>query len=104
LNLNHSYPDACHRWNWFRKAQWWPAYRDRMVAAKGGSAGAVLRVLGDPTGKVVLDATCGLGRKTVVLHELGLNVVGSDSNAFAVDRARELAASDQRDIGFFVAE
>ncbi|MBM4049842.1 MAG: class I SAM-dependent methyltransferase [Planctomycetes bacterium] len=97
------YSDVCHRWNWFRRSQWWPSFRERMLASKGGSCGAVLKVLGSPAGKVVLDATCGLGRKTLVMSHLGVNVVGSDASAYAVERARELAASEGREIEFFVS-
>ncbi len=86
--MDRCYPDAYHRWNWFRKEQWWPSYRDRMLASKGGQCGAVLKVLGDPQGKSVLDATCGLGRKTLIMQQLGMNVVASDACAYAVERLR----------------
>jgi SAM-dependent methyltransferase len=101
---DNPYPDPYHRWNWFRKSQWWPDYRDRMLNSRGGSCGIVLEVVGDPAGKIVLDATCGLGRKTLVLSHLGLTVMGSDANAYTVEKARELAASESREIEFFVSE
>jgi SAM-dependent methyltransferase len=102
MRLAEPYPDACHCWNWFRKAQWWPSFRERMLASRGGSCGAVLKVVGGP-GRTVLDATCGLGRETLILQDLGLTVAGSDASAYAVEKTRELAASEQRDIECFVS-
>jgi SAM-dependent methyltransferase len=45
-----------------------------------------------------------LGRKTIILSHLGVKVVGADASAYAVQKARELAASERRDIEFFVSE
>jgi SAM-dependent methyltransferase len=70
----------------------------------GGKCAAVPQILGGATDKTVLDATCGLGRRTLLLHDLGLKVMGSDACAYAVEKARELAASEDRSVEFFVAE
>ena len=93
------YGDTYYRWEWFRRSQWWPGYRDSWQARRWR---VTLGVLGDLAGKDVLDATCGLGRRTVLMSDLGIKVVGSDANSYAVKRARDLAASENRDIDFFV--
>jgi SAM-dependent methyltransferase len=71
-----------------------------MLHHNGGSCGAALSLIGGPAGQRVLDATCGLGRKTLVFSHLGCEVAGSDASAYAVARARELAASEGRSVEF----
>jgi len=95
--------DACHRWNWFRRDQWWRRFRDGALERGGAKCAAVLSILGNPGNKLVLDATCGLGRHTVVMSHLAMSVVGSDANAYAVGMAREPAAVEGRRVGFFVS-
>ena len=98
------YSDTIHRWDWFRRSQWRPSFLDRMLKAGGASCRTVLKVIGDPAGKLVFDATCGLGRKTLVLSHLGVKVVGADASAYAVGKARELASGEGHSIEFFVSE
>lgn len=98
-----TYPETYHRWEWFRRAQWWPGYLERMRAMRGRECGILLAALDAPSGSCVLDATCGLGRKTLLLDSLGLSVVGADACAYAVERARNLAAGEGRDNAFFVS-
>lgn len=45
-------------------------------------------------GQPVLDCSCGLGLKTIVMREAGLNVHGSDGCAEAVRLAREFAEEE----------
>ena len=97
------YADTYHRWQWFRRRQWWPSVRDRMLAARGRECGALLSLLGGPAGRRVLDATCGLGRRSLVLGHLGAVVTGTDACAYAVERARELAAGEGMAVEFRVA-
>lgn len=94
------YGDTYHRWDWFRRSQWWASFRNSGQIRRWR---ATLGIIGDPTGKIVLDATCGLGRKTLVLSDLDMNVSGSDASSYAVEHARELASSEDRGIDFFVS-
>ncbi len=97
--------ETFYRWEWFRRDAWRPTFRERKHGRFGGSC-ACVRDLAEETGPAasVLDASCGLGLKTIVLKELGTNVVGSDGSAFAVDQARELARLEGLDIEFFASE
>ena len=51
----------------------------------------------------VLDCSCGLGCKTILLAEMGYEVEGADGSAFAVKCAAELAAEEGHSIRFFRA-
>ena len=86
-----------YRWEWFRRQQWLPDFRE----AKRKSCEAFARALEGCD--LVLDCSCGFGLKTVVMKEMGLNVVGSDGCAYAVERARELARREGKDIEFFAS-
>ena len=95
-----AYHDTYYRWEWFHRQQWLAGFRQSEPFARWR---AMLEAIGDPEGKRVLDATCGLGRKTLVMDECGLDVMGSDASAYAVERARELALGEAREIDFFVS-
>ena len=52
----------------------------------------------------VLDCSCGLGLKTIVMREAGLNVEGSDVCGQAIDLARRFAEEEgHSDIPYFVS-
>jgi len=91
-----------YRWEWFRRAQWQGTFRERKRASCGGFAELVReRGLAD---EPVLDCSCGLGLKTIVLREAGLRVEGSDKCALAVEHARLLAAEEGHPgLHFFVS-
>jgi len=91
--------DCHYRWEWFHREQWLPRFRER----KHSSPLAFSKLVEETGGDLVLDASCGFGLKTIVMEELGLNVVGCDGCEYAVERARELAASEGVDIEFFVS-
>ncbi|MBN1346771.1 MAG: class I SAM-dependent methyltransferase [Phycisphaerae bacterium] len=95
--------ETIHRWEWFRREQWLHTFRQEKFGSYGGSPAAVKRILGDAGGKVVLDASCGLGLKTVVMHEIALDVVGCDQSEFAIEKARELSRLEQHPLEFFTA-
>jgi len=83
--------ETFYRWDWFHREQWRGGFRDRKRGEHGGSCRAVKEMLGEMGGELALDCSCGLGLKTIVLKEMGVNVVGSDACAYAVEKARELA-------------
>ncbi len=94
--------ETLHRWQWFQRAQWLGSFREW----KRGSPlafGRVIDEITDENGGAVLDSSCGLGLKTIVMKELGLDVSGSDGCGFAVEKARELAAAEGLDIEYFVS-
>jgi SAM-dependent methyltransferase len=94
--------DTYYRWNWFRRTQWWPQYREQ-TTAEGGKL-RLLRDLMPPSAEIhALDATCGLGRQTLALETLGVRVTGSDACAYAIGKAEELARHDSSSARFFVS-
>ncbi len=96
--------DTIYRWEWFRREQWRPGFREAKAGKWGGSCGAFKRILDDAGGGLALDSSCGLGLKTIVLREMGVSVVGCDGCAFAVEKARELARLEGHEIEYFVAK
>jgi len=93
---------AYYRWEWFRKAQWQASFR---VWKRRSTGGFIELVKGRGLAQEpMLDCTCGLGLKTIVLKEEGINVEGSDVCALAIECARVLAAEEGHpDLGFFQA-
>ncbi len=81
-----------YRWEWFRRADWRQSFRER----KRHSTGAFVEVVRERgmTGEPVLDCSCGLGLKTIVMREAGLRVHGSDQCELAVEYARQLAREE----------
>lgn len=53
---------------------------------------AELRILGDVTGRDVLELGCGAGQWTIALQALGARVTGLDNSAVQLEYAREAAA------------
>jgi SAM-dependent methyltransferase len=93
---------AHYRWEWFRRGQWRPTFRQW----KRHSAGAFVELVKQRglERQPVLDCSSGLGLKTIVMREAGLAVQGSDRCALAVQYARELAAEEgHADLPFFVS-
>jgi len=93
---------AHYRWEWFRREQWRRSFRER----KRHSSGAFIELVQDRNmvGEPVLDCSCGLGLKTIVMREAGLYVHGSDVCAHVIDLARLLAEEEgHSDIPYFVS-
>jgi len=93
---------AHYRWEWFRRAQWRGSFRER----KRHSSGAFIDLMRERgiADQPVLDCSCGLGLKTIVMREAGLTVAGSDACGEAVRLARVFAAEEGRaDIHYFVS-
>jgi len=92
-----------HRWEWFRREDWRPTFRDWKRGESGGSCACFAETVGDLGGGPVLDCSCGFGLKTIVMKEMGLDVTGSDACAFAVEKARELAGIEGHSIDYFLS-
>ncbi len=93
--------DLIHRWEWFRREKWRQGFRAHISGAGGGPARAFGDLANSIDAKVVLDASCGLGRRAILLAEKGLNVLGSDVSGTAITHARELARDENSPVTFF---
>lgn len=101
--MNRKQWHTMHSWDWFRLEQWRYTFREDKGIRWGGSPAAFKRILGKTEGKLALDASCGLGLKTIVMHEMGIDVMGSDKCEIAVEKARELAKMEGQQIEFFTS-
>jgi SAM-dependent methyltransferase len=95
--------ETSYRWEWFHRAQWQPSFREAKAGKWGRSCGALKKILDDLGGRFALDSSCGLGLKTIILREMGVEVVGCDGCGFAVEKARELARLEGHAIEYFVS-
>jgi SAM-dependent methyltransferase len=95
--------DMMHRWEWFRREEWRRSFRTELLGANGGVCKAFHDLARLVHAEVALDCACGLGRQTVCLAEMGLNVIGSDISHIAVNHARELARLENCSTTFFVS-
>ncbi len=93
--------DLVHRWEWFRREYWRQGFRTKIHGAGGGPARAFADLAQTLDAKVLLDASCGLGRRTIFLAEKGVNIVGSDISGIAINHARELARDEHSSATFF---
>ena len=89
--------DTIWKWRWFTRPQWQSQFRKQ----REGTRRSLASLLGKLDVRSVLDCSCGLGCKTILLAEMGYEVEGSDGSAFAVRRAAELAAEQGHNIRFF---
>jgi len=82
---------------WFTRDQWQPEFRKWKAATERalGSLLPKLRV------KSILDCSCGLGFKSIVLAEMGYEVEGCDASAVAVRCASRLAEDEGHELRFF---
>lgn len=92
--------DLIHRWEWFRRARWRAGFRAAVHGLGGGLARAFADVAHEHGAEVLLDASCGLGRRAIVLAEKGLNIIGSDPSGVAIAHARELARDENSSATF----
>ena len=89
------------KWEWFKTGGYDPPRFRR------GYAGRSCRFLAELLMKhgcdSVLDCSCGCGPKTIVLSEMGYDVMGTDFCGFAVEKARALSRRLGLDIPFVEA-
>ena len=57
-------------------------------------------VMGDTAGRAVLDCSCGWGRQTIALAQMGWNVTATDISDSSMDLARQRAQKQGLDIDF----
>jgi len=91
-----------YRWEWFIRDQWRHSFRER----KRRSSGAFVELVRERglLDQAVLDCSCGLGLKTIVMREAGLRVHGSDICPEAIRLARLFAEEEgHSDISYFVS-
>jgi len=90
--------DTIWKWEWFSKgtmlrSSWREEEKDVIKALHSH-----LSKLGV---KSILDCSCGLGFKTILLAELGYEVEGSDASSNAVRYAAKVAKKDEVNVRFF---
>ncbi|MCG3180756.1 MAG: hypothetical protein BIFFINMI_03119 [Phycisphaerae bacterium] len=90
-----------YRWEWFHRAQWRGTFRAAKAGPGGGSAGCFARIVRERGGGPALDCSAGLGLKTIVMAEMGVQIAGSDGCGLAVEHARELARMEDCAVEFF---
>ena len=93
--------DLIHRWEWFRRERWRQGFRAEIHGQGGGPARAFADLAQMVDAKVLLDASCGLGRRAIYLAEKGLNILGADLSGVAISKAREFARDENAVISFF---
>ena len=93
--------DLVHRWDWFRRECWRQGFRTQIHGQGGGPARAFAELARTVDAKVLLDASCGLGRRAIFLAEKGCTILGSDISGVAVTHARELARDENSPVTFF---
>ena len=89
--------DTIWKWTWFAKDQWQPKFREQ----KEGTRRVLDSLLHKLDVKTVLDCSCGLGWKTIILAEMGYRVDGCDASKIAVAHAVELAEEEGQNIHLF---
>jgi len=85
------------KWTWFTKDQWQGEFRNW----KKGTRRALGSLLPKLKAKSILDCSCGLGWKSVILAEMGYEVEGSDGSRVAVRNAADLATQEGHALRFF---
>lgn len=93
--------DLVHRWDWFTRESWRQGFRTKIHGQGGGPARAFADLAHMCDAKILLDASCGLGRRAIYLAEKGVNILGSDISGVAVNHARELARDENAPVTFF---
>jgi len=89
--------DTIWKWTWFAKERWHPEFRKW----REGTRRALQSLLQKLEAQSVLDCSCGLGWKSIILAELGYDTEGSDGSALAVRCASELAGDEGLNLRFF---
>ena len=93
--------DLVHRWEWFRRESWRQGFRTTINGQGGGPARAFADLARMVDAKILLDASCGLGRRAIYLGEKGVTILGSDISGIAVKHARDLALDEHSPVTFF---
>ena len=89
--------DTIWRWSWFTREIWVDEYWEKTRNALQ----PLLPLLSELGVRSILDCSCGLGFKTIMLAKMGYNVEGSDMSSTAIKHAVELAREHGLKIRFF---
>lgn len=92
--------DTLWEWQWFTREAWMEKYwieTERAVKP-------LLKTLQKLNVEYLLDASCGLGFKTILFAKAGYKVSGSDYSEVAIKYAKKLAKEEKVDIQFFISE
>lgn len=89
--------DTIWKWMWFAKEQWQAQFRKQ----RDGTRRFLESLLPELGVESILDCSCALGTKTILLAEMGYEVEGSDWSRIAVRHAADLAKEEGLDIRFF---
>jgi SAM-dependent methyltransferase len=98
--------DIIWRWQWFRRALWQPYFRDPSHP-EGRPARLTpvwTHILQQYDAKTVLDCTCGMGLRAIILKEAGFEITGTDISPVAIQYARDLAEAGGHDIPFHTSK
>jgi SAM-dependent methyltransferase len=89
--------DTSWKWFWFTREQWISeSLKENRISMK-----PLFSLLSRLQVKSILDCSCGLGFKTVLIAKKGYEVEGSDGSAVAVKYAPELAKGEKLSLRFF---
>jgi len=89
--------DIVWKWSWFTRELWESKYWNEVRK----SLKPLFQLLTQLKVKSVLDCSCGLGFKTLLIAEKGYEAEGSDGSAIAVRYASQLARERGVNIRFF---
>jgi len=89
--------DTIWKWDWFLKTTWKLNFRKEIEDLRR----ALYSILPEFQVNSILDCSCGLGLKTIILAEMGYEVEGSDSSPIAIRYAPQLAKEEGLNIRFF---
>src|SRR5690349_16597193 len=94
--------DVIWTWQWFRRPLWESGFRDptHPEGRPARSAPVWIHLFKQFGAERVLDCTCGLGLRAIVLKEAGVDMAGTDVSGVAIQHAQELAASSNLEIPF----
>jgi SAM-dependent methyltransferase len=94
--------DVIWRWQWFRRPLWQPYFRDPgHPEGRAAKTAPIWQWLLQQNGAHrVLDCNCGLGQRTMILKDLGFDMVGADGSTEAIQHATELAEIRNVDLPF----
>ncbi|OJF76687.1 MAG: SAM-dependent methyltransferase [Treponema sp. CETP13] len=94
---------------WFENEKFWEVYAPIMFDSQRWSeapdvAESIIKIAGLPKGARILDAGCGLGRISVELAALGMDVTGVDMIQPYLDAAKESAQNENVELNLVKAD
>lgn len=81
---------------WFDSPYYHQLYKNRDRSEAAGFVTNLIESLNLPKGSPILDMGCGKGRHSILLNEMGYDVVGIDLSAANIEAARKSATANLR--------